>query len=94
MNNLHIKIIRNDELFLFTNLGDEAIMMNTSNGVFMELNRIAVDIWMFLQEPISVENLIKKLTDKYEVDESVCKNETVVYLQKMLKEKMLHKLAD
>lgn len=70
MNTLLIKIRRKDKLFVFTNLGIDAIMINILNGSLIELNRIAVDIWLFLQEPISVENLIKKFIDKYEIDKS------------------------
>lgn len=70
MNTLLIKIRRKDKLFVFTNLGIDAIMINILNGSFIGLNRIAVDIWLFLQEPISVENLIKKFIDKYEIDKS------------------------
>lgn len=70
MNTLLIKIRRKDKLFVFTNLGIDAIMINILNGSFIGLNRIAVDILLFLQEPISVENLIKKFIDKYEIDKS------------------------
>ncbi|GAB3518729.1 PqqD family peptide modification chaperone [Emticicia fontis] len=94
MRKLLTKIKRNDQSFLLTPLGDESVMMNLINRGFMGLNPVATDIWELIKEPISVESLIKQLTERYEVDKTLCTLQTEAYLGKMLNEKMLIPIAD
>jgi hypothetical protein len=94
MNKLQTKIIRNDSSFLCTSLGDEAVMMNLTTGDFIGLNPVAANIWKLIKDPISIASLIKKLTEKYEVNEIVCTAETMVYLAKMTNERMLLEVRD
>ncbi len=89
MNNLQTKVKRNEESFTISGLGDEAVMMNLTTGDFLGLNPVATDIWEFMAEPITIADIIKKLTEKYDIDEAVCTKETLTYMETMQKEKML-----
>ena len=89
MINLQTKVKHNEESFTVSGLGDEAVMMNLATGDFLGLNPVAADIWELMAEPVSVGDLIKKLTEKYEIDEADCTTETLKYLETMQQEKML-----
>lgn len=94
MKNLQTQVKRNEESFTVSGLGDEAVMMNLTTGDFLGLNPVAADIWEFMAEPVTIGEIIQKLTEKYDIDEEVCKTETLTYLQTMQKEKMLSIVND
>ncbi|MBA4848792.1 PqqD family peptide modification chaperone [Emticicia sp. BO119] len=89
MIDLATKLRRNEEQYTVNNLGEEAVMMNVTNGDFIGLNTVGTEIWHLLQEPISFEALVKKLMDIYEVAEKQCIDETLPYINKMIGEKMI-----
>ena len=94
MKNLQTQVKRNEESFTVSGLGDEAVMMNLTTGDFLGLNPVAADIWEFMSEPVTIGEIIQKLTEKYDIDEAVCKTETLTYLQTMQEEKMLSIVND
>ncbi|PLK43117.1 PqqD family protein [Emticicia sp. TH156] len=87
--NLQTKVNRNDEAFMVSGLGDEAVMMNLATGDFLGLNPVAADIWELTAQQVTIEYLIEQLLEKYDIDAEVCTTETLAYLQEMQKENML-----
>lgn len=89
MINASTLLIRNEEKFLASSLGEEAVMMNVENGNFIGVNSVGAEIWHLLKEPIQVDDLVKHLTTRYNIDEMQCSIETIAYLNKMMDEELL-----
>jgi DNA-directed RNA polymerase delta subunit len=86
---LNTIVQRNENNFLANSLGDETVMMDIDNGEYLGINSVGTDIWNLLQEPISVQELIKKMLDIYEVSEEECTAEINAFLSRMIKQNML-----
>jgi hypothetical protein len=82
-------IQRNETKFLASALGEEIVMMNTDNGDYIGVNGVGSDIWNLLNEPIRIDDLIKKITEVYDVTPEQGKTEIDAFLQRMLKHEML-----
>lgn len=89
MISLTSQLKRNEEQYIVNSLGDETVMMDTTNGNFIGLNSVGTEIWNLLQKPMSFEALVKELMEIYEVAEKQCIDETLPYLNKMIGEKMI-----
>lgn len=67
-----------------TDLSGEKVMIDFATGKYFVLVGSGNDIWdMLSNEPISISTIKSNLLDIYEVDESVCLNETIAFLEKM-----------
>ena len=52
---------------LYSEIGGEAVILDLNSGVYYGLNEVGVDIWKWLQEAQTKENILSLLLDEYEV---------------------------
>lgn len=55
---------------LFRILGDEAVILNLSTGVYFGLDDVGTRIWQLLSEHGSAEKILQSLRAEYEVEEA------------------------
>jgi DNA-directed RNA polymerase delta subunit len=91
---LNTIIQRNENNFLANSLGEETVMMDINNGDYLGINSVGTDIWNLLNEPISVQDLIKKLLELYDVSEEECATEINSFLSRMNQQNMLIVVED
>jgi hypothetical protein len=77
------KIIRNQDKFLASALGNEIVMMNTSNGTYIGLNEVSSNIWNYLESELTSEDIVNKLLNEYDVTRENCEIQTLDCLHKM-----------
>jgi len=70
-------------------LDDELVMMSVERGSYYGLDPVGSKIWELLEEPLTVSELVSKLVDIYDVDQSVCERETIEFLESMQDEKLV-----
>tara|TARA_B100000674_G_C37784180_1_gene888614 strand:- start:399 stop:656 length:258 start_codon:yes stop_codon:yes gene_type:complete len=68
-------------------VNNKNILLNLDNGGFFELNDIGMEIWENISENITIEDLIKKLKEKYN-NEGVEKD-CLEFLEKLQKRKLI-----
>ena len=78
------KYIRNSET-ITGRLQDEIVMMDINQGKYFSLNPVATQIWEFLEDSISLEDLGEKLVEEYDVDPEQCIAEVGEHLREMMK---------
>ncbi len=78
------KYIRNNES-VSGKLQDEQVILDIEKGKYFSLNPVATSIWEILEQPLSVDHLCKKLIEEYDVEPKKCSEETIAYIQKMIK---------
>ena len=64
------------------------VMMNMDNGDFITLNNVGADIWDSSGQPISVNDLVQKLLNMYNITDEQCTNETIQFLQNSMEQNM------
>jgi hypothetical protein len=82
-------VTRNDQQFIISQIGDEVVMMDVNNGVYIGMNSVGSNIWKLLAEAVSVKDIVASLTNQYDVNPAQCEAETLTYLQQMLEQNML-----
>ncbi len=70
-------------------MGDELVMMDASQGQYFGLNAIANLIWQLLEAPKSVDELVKVLTQQFDVSELQCRQDTELLIQQLLDKKVI-----
>ena len=80
------KIIRNSDKFLSSTLGNEIVMMNTTNGTYIGLNEVSSNIWNYLENERTAAEIIEHLLNDYEVSRENCEPQTMDCLNKMEKQ--------
>lgn len=63
----------------------EAVILNTKTGVYCGLDEVGSRIWKLIQEPASVKSIVAQITDEYDVDPKVFKQDLMSLLDDLSK---------
>ena len=55
---------------IFRVLGDEAVILNLSTGIYFGLDSVGTRIWQLISEDASLEKIIETLRAEYEVEQN------------------------
>ncbi|GIM27393.1 hypothetical protein CPJCM30710_00590 [Clostridium polyendosporum] len=66
-----------------TDLNGEKVMMNLESGQYFVLNDVGSRIWELIEAPITVNEVINKLLDEYDVDYKSCEEAVIAFLTRM-----------
>lgn len=69
------KIYKNVTDFLEAKIDDDMVLMHIQTADYLGMNQIATRIWELLLDPLSVDELIQKLLEEYEVEEEQCRKD-------------------
>lgn len=84
------KYSRNLEI-IDSQIDDEVVMMNVEKGSYYGLNNIGSAIWEALEEPKSINELVDKFTEEYDVSVEDCKTDITLFIENMVKANTLIK---
>lgn len=66
-----------------TDLAGEKVMVDFTQGKYFMLKGVGNDIWEMLEDGITVETIIHKLLEEYDVEEKQCEESTVKFLEQL-----------
>lgn len=66
-----------------TDLAGEKVMVDFSQGKYFILKGAGNDIWEMLEDGITVETIIHKLLEEYDVEEKQCEESTMKFLKQL-----------
>jgi hypothetical protein len=78
------RIIRKTN-FLSSEIDDEVVILNIDKGEYNGLDEIGSDIWNFLESPLFLSDLVKILTEKYNVDQQQCTSDVIEFITELEK---------
>jgi coenzyme PQQ synthesis protein D (PqqD) len=64
-------------------VGDEAVLLQLSGGIYYSVDGIGMQIWRRLAEPCSVLNLRDEIVASYDVDEATCTTDLLSFLNSL-----------
>ncbi len=70
-------------------LSGETAMLDMKEGVYYGLNEMGTIIWEFIQEPVTIQEIVNNILEEYEVDEETCYGDVVELLEQMLENKLI-----
>tara|TARA_B100001027_G_C16081074_1_gene247314 strand:+ start:160 stop:438 length:279 start_codon:yes stop_codon:yes gene_type:complete len=75
-----------------TSIDEKSIILNVENGKYYELNQTASTIWNCLKKDYIFENIQKKLTEEFDVEEDVAEKSLNKFLVSCLNYEFLKKI--
>ena len=76
-----------------TDLAGEKVMVDFEQGKYFCIKGVGNDIWDMLEEKeMSVEQILHKLLEEYEVTEEVCEKEVLEFLKKLEQAEILEEV--
>ncbi len=74
---------------LYSSIGDETVLMSLERGNYYGLDAIATDIWLRLEEPVSIGDLCARLVEEYEADLPTIQQDVLNLLEQLRTEGFL-----
>ena len=65
-------------------MNGSAVMMDIMSGKYYNLGEVGGRIWELLEEPMSVTELVQKLTAEYDVSAAQCRTDIEPFLSTLL----------
>ena len=69
---------------LYSEVADEAVILDINSGVYYGLNSVGVDVWQWLQQPQTEAQIVDCLLTKYDVDKERANRDIRAILEEML----------
>lgn len=85
-------VVCNEES-LYSEIGEEMLVLNEEAGSCFTLNSTASRIWQLLEKPQSLDNLVDILMEEYQVDRDDCMKEVRSVIHRLI-DKGVVKLAE
>jgi hypothetical protein len=82
-------IVQRDSDVLAAEVDQDVVMVSIANGFYYGVSDVARGIWEAIESPKKVSDLIDDLTATYKVDRSKCEEETLLFLEDLLTERLL-----
>jgi hypothetical protein len=82
-------VLTRSEEYLHHEVDSEMVMMNINSGLYVSLNKTGKSIWLILEEPKSVNEIIENLATEYEVTKEQCKKDTLPFIEKLINKKII-----
>lgn len=81
-----IKFIKHPEI---SELAGEKVMIDFESGKYFMLKGAANDIWDLMEGDITVDDIIEKLLDIYDVDRDTCKSSVQDFLNNLVEREFI-----
>jgi len=79
---------RNNEI-LTSDLDGEKVMMSIQYGEYYGLGKTGSFIWDELENPISIQHLVEKITQQYAVEKEKCLADIMPFLNDLLEKELI-----
>jgi hypothetical protein len=81
--NLMTRLLKASSNHLYSEIGEEAVILDINSGVYYGLNEVGVEIWNWLQEPKTATDILHLLLEEYEVTREQAEQDLNEILQEM-----------
>jgi len=82
-------IIQRDPEVIFSEADQDLIMVSIANGCYYGVSDVAREIWDAIEHPKRISDLVAGLTASYDVNPSLCEEQTLSFLEVLLDEGLL-----
>ena len=82
-------VVRNSHDVAETELDGNVVILHIESGKYYNFNQSSSDLWNWLNEPIPVSGLVRKLCDKYDCSEEIAIKDTLNFLKTLYLGKLL-----
>jgi hypothetical protein len=81
------------ETVLFTQLGDEAVLVNQATGVYVGLDRVGTVMWQTLAQYPEIAQALQVLLSHFDVAPEQCAADLERFIQELVGQRLLAEVA-
>jgi len=82
-------IVQRDPEVMAAEAGHDLVMVSIANGQYYGVSDIAREVWVAIEHPRKISDLIDDLLTTHNVDRARCEAETLSFLEDLRSEKLL-----
>lgn len=82
-------VVQRDPDVMAAEAGQDIVMVNIANGLYYGVTDIAREVWVALENPTKISDLVDALLATHDVDRARCEAETLSFLEDLLNEDLL-----
>jgi hypothetical protein len=84
------RFVQNKEV-IQSKIGDEVVMLDIESGFYFGMNSVGSEIWSHLSEPITIDDLINKLMERFDIDRATCEKDTIEFMNQLFEKNIIRK---
>ena len=69
--------------------GDDIVIVSIEKGYYYGVSNVGREIWRSIEHPAKVSDLIDHFVQTFDVERSLCEQETLSFLEDLLRENLL-----
>lgn len=81
--NLSNLFVQNPEL-IAADMDGQTVMMSIAHGEYFGLDGIGSQIWKWLAQPVSIDQLVSTICTEYAVDEVTCRTDLEQFISELM----------
>ena len=82
-------VLSRREGLMTADMNGSAVMMDIMTGKYYNLGEVGGRIWEMLEEPMTLGNLVQKLTAEYDVSAERCRSDMLPFLNTLIERGLL-----
>ena len=82
-------VLSRREGLMAADMNGSAVMMDIMTGKYYNLGEVGGRIWEMLEEPMTLRNLVQKLTAEYDVSAERCRSDMLPFLNTLIERGLL-----
>ena len=82
-------VLSRREGLMTADMNGSAVMMDIMSGKYYNLGEVGGRIWEMLEEPMTLGNLVQKLTAEYDVSAERCRSDMLPFLNTLIERGLL-----
>ncbi|KYG27649.1 lasso peptide biosynthesis PqqD family chaperone [Alkalihalobacillus trypoxylicola] len=75
---------------IVTDMDGDKVMLNISKGKYYNLGKIGGAVWELIKTPQTLESIVNKLVEEYEVEKEVCSLEVQSFLEDLKQQGLVY----
>ncbi len=85
-------LVREKELAV-ADVDGRAVVLSLAAGSYFNFNRVATEIWDMLAKPCRVGEILRRLSDRHDVDAATLAHDVTSFLETLVNERLVQVLA-
>ncbi|WP_078595900.1 lasso peptide biosynthesis PqqD family chaperone [Evansella clarkii] len=74
---------------IVSDMDGEKVMLSISKGKYYNLGEIGGRIWELIEQPISIEEIVIRLLEEYDVKKTECEEQVINFIDMLRKEELV-----
>ena len=84
---------RRSQEALHADVGEDIVALHVRNGRCFGMEHVTADVWRYLEQPASLDQICSRLLAEYEIDAETCHSEVGELLKTMQQEGLIEAVA-